>query len=207
MIQGMLYIISAPSGAGKSSLIQALLKIKHLYEIGVSISYTTRKMRPGEKNGENYYFISEKKFQQMIEYKDFIEYALVFGNYYGTSRIVIEKIINNGIDLFLDIDWQGAQQVRKKISLIRTIFILPPSKDELLRRLRGRRQDSEKVIEQRMAQFFAEIKHYNEYDYIIVNDNFNTALKNLESIIRSERLHLEYQIQKHNTLINKLLVD
>ncbi|MGP1939580.1 MAG: guanylate kinase [Arsenophonus sp. ET-DL9-MAG3] len=207
MIQGMLYIISAPSGAGKSSLIQALLKIKHLYEIGVSISYTTRKMRPGEKNGENYYFISEKKFQQMIEYKDFIEYALVFGNYYGTSRIVIEKIINNGIDLFLDIDWQGAQQVRKKISLIRTIFILPPSKNELLRRLRGRGQDSEKVIEQRMAQFFAEIKHYNEYDYIIVNDNFNTALKNLESIIRSERLHLEYQIQKHNTLINKLLVD
>ncbi|MGP1930692.1 MAG: guanylate kinase [Arsenophonus sp. ET-YP4-MAG3] len=207
MIQGILYIISAPSGVGKSSLIQALLKIQHLYEIKVSISYTTRKIRPSEKNGENYYFISEKKFQQMIKNNDFLEYASIFGNYYGTSRIVIEKNINNGIDLFLDIDWQGAQQIRKKISLIRTIFILPPSKNELLRRLYRRGQDNKKIIKQRMSQFLAEIKHYNEYDYIIINDDFNTALKNLESIIRSERLRLRYQIQRHNTLINKLLVD
>lgn len=207
MIQGTLYIVSAPSGAGKSSLIQALLKTQPLYDTQVSISHTTRAIRPGEKNGEHYYFIAESKFQQMIEHNDFLEYACVFGNYYGTSRAVIEEIINSGVDVFLDIDWQGAQQIRQKMPSARTIFILPPSKNELLRRLRGRGQDSEETINQRMAQAVAEIKHYNEYDYIIVNDDFNTALGDLESIIRSERLRLERQIQRHNTLINKLLAD
>ncbi|HGJ5858766.1 MAG TPA: guanylate kinase [Arsenophonus nasoniae] len=207
MIQGTLYIVSAPSGAGKSSLIQALLKTQPLYDTQVSISHTTRAIRPGEKNGEHYYFITESKFQQMIEHNDFLEYACVFGNYYGTSRVVIEEIINSGVDVFLDIDWQGAQQIRQKMPSARTIFILPPSKNELLRRLRGRGQDSEETINQRMAQAVAEIKHYNEYDYIIVNDDFNTALGDLQSIIRSERLRLERQIQRHNTLINKLLAD
>lgn len=207
MIQGTLYIVSAPSGAGKSSLIQALLKTQPLYDTQVSISHTTRAIRPGEKNGEHYYFITENKFQQMIEHNDFLEYACVFGNYYGTSRAVIEEIINSGVDVFLDIDWQGAQQIRQKMPSARTIFILPPSKNELLRRLRGRGQDSEETINQRMAQAVAEIKHYNEYDYIIVNDDFNTALGDLQSIIRSERLRLERQIQQHNTLINKLLAD
>lgn len=143
----------------------------------------------------------------MIEHNDFLEYACVFGNYYGTSRVVIEEIINSGVDVFLDIDWQGAQQIRQKMPSARTIFILPPSKNELLRRLRGRGQDSEETINQRMAQAVSEIKHYNEYDYIIVNDDFNTALGDLQSIIRSERLRLERQIQRHNTLINKLLAD
>ncbi|MDR5609746.1 MULTISPECIES: guanylate kinase [unclassified Arsenophonus] len=207
MIQGTLYIVSAPSGAGKSSLIQALLKTQPLYDTQVSISHTTRAIRPGEKNGEHYYFITESKFQQMIKHNDFLEYACVFGNYYGTSRAVIEEIINSGVDVFLDIDWQGAQQIRQKMPSARTIFILPPSKNELLRRLRGRGQDSEETINQRMAQAVAEIKHYNEYDYIIVNDDFNTALGDLQSIIRSERLRLERQIQRHNTLINKLLAD
>ncbi|MFS1563238.1 MAG: guanylate kinase [Candidatus Arsenophonus phytopathogenicus] len=207
MIQGTLYIVSAPSGAGKSSLIQALLKAQPLYDTQVSISHTTRAIRPGEKNGEHYYFITESKFQQMIEHNDFLEYACVFGNYYGTSRAVIEEIINNGVDVFLDIDWQGAQQIRQKMPSARTIFILPPSKNELLRRLRGRGQDSEETINQRMAQAVAEIKHYNEYDYIIVNDDFNAALGDLQSIIRSKRLRLERQIQRHNTLINKLLAD
>lgn len=207
MIQGTLYIVSAPSGAGKSSLIQALLKTQPLYDTQVSISHTTRAIRPGEKNGEHYYFITESKFQQMIEHNDFLEYACVFGNYYGTSRVVIEEIINSGVDVFLDIDWQGAQQIRPKMPSARTIFILPPSKNELLRRLRGRGQDSEETINQRMAQAVAEIKHYNEYDYIIVNDDFNTALGDLQSIIRSERLRFERQIQRHNTLINKLLAD
>ncbi|WP_032116051.1 guanylate kinase [Candidatus Arsenophonus nilaparvatae] len=207
MIQGTLYIVSAPSGAGKSSLIQALLKTQPLYDTQVSISHTTRAIRPGEKNGEHYYFITESKFQQMIEHNDFLEYACVFGNYYGTSRAVIEEIINSGVDVFLDIDWQGAQQIRQKMPSTRTIFILPPSKNELLRRLRGRGQDSEETINQRMTQAVAEIKHYNEYDYIIVNDDFNTALGDLQSIIRSERLRLERQIQRHNTLINKLLAD
>ncbi|MFS1539561.1 MAG: guanylate kinase [Candidatus Phlomobacter fragariae] len=208
MIQGTLYIVSAPSGAGKSSLIQALLKTQPLYDTQVSISHTTRAIRSGEKNGKHYYFITERKFQQMIEHNDFLEYACVFGNYYGTSRAVIEEIINSGVDVFLDIDWQGAQQIRKKMpSTTRTIFILPPSKNELLRRLRGRGQDSEETINQRMAQAVAEIKHYNGYDYIIVNDDFNTALGDLQSIILSERLRLERQIQRHNTLINKLLAD
>lgn len=207
MIQGTLYIVSAPSGGGKSSLIQALLKTQPLYDTQVSISHTTRVIRPGEKNGEHYYFITESKFQQMIEHNDFLEYACVFGNYYGTSRAVIEEIINSGVDLFLDIDWQGAQQIRQKMPSARTIFILPPSKNELLGRLRGRGQDSEETINQRIAQAVAEIKHYNEYDYIIVNDDFNTALGDLQSIIRSERLRLERQIQRHNPLINKLLAD
>uniref|UniRef100_A0A3B0M0H0 Guanylate kinase n=1 Tax=Arsenophonus endosymbiont of Trialeurodes vaporariorum TaxID=235567 RepID=A0A3B0M0H0_9GAMM len=207
MIQGTLYIVSAPSGAGKSSLIQALLKTQPLYDTQVSISHTTRAIRPGEKNSEHYYFITESKFQQMIEHNDFLEYACVFGNYYGTSRAVVEEIIHSGVDVFLDIDWQGAQQIRQKMPSARTIFILPPSKNELLRRLRGRGQDSEETINQRMAQAVAKIKHYNEYDYIIVNDDFNTALGDLQSIIRSERLRLERQIQRHNTLINKLLAD
>lgn len=207
MIQGTLYIVSAPSGAGKSSLIQALLKTQPLYDTKVSISHTTRAIRPGEKNGEHYYFITESKFQQMIEHNDFLEYACVFGNYYGTSRAVIEEIINSGVDVFLDIDWQGAQQIRQKMPSARTIFILPPSKNELLRRLRGRGQDSEETINRRMEQAVAEMKHYSEYDYIIVNDDFNTALGDLQSIIRSERLRLERQVLRHNTLINKLLAD
>lgn len=207
MIQGTLYIVSAPSGAGKSSLIQALLKTQPLYDTQVSISHTTRAIRPGEKNGEHYYFITESKFQQMIEHNDFLEYACVFGNYYGTSRAVIEEIINSGVDVFLGIDWQGAQQIRQKMPSARTIFILPPSKNELLRRLRGRGQDSEETINRRMEQAVAEMKHYSEYDYIIVNDDFNTALGDLQSIIRSERLRLERQVLRHNTLINKLLAD
>ncbi|MFV9996944.1 MAG: guanylate kinase [Arsenophonus endosymbiont of Dermacentor nuttalli] len=207
MIQGTLYIVSAPSGAGKSSLIQALLKTQPLYDTQVSISHTTRAIRPGEKDGEHYYFVTESKFHQMIDNNDFLEYACVFGNYYGTSRAAIEEIINSGVDVFLDIDWQGAQQIRQKMPSGRSIFILPPYKDDLLRRLRGRGQDSEETIKQRMAQAVAEIKHYNEYDYIIVNDDFHTALGDLQSIIRSERLRLEHQIQRHNTLINKLLAD
>ncbi|MGP1956763.1 MAG: guanylate kinase [Arsenophonus sp. NC-PE1-MAG3] len=207
MFQGTIYIISAPSGAGKSSLIQALLKTQLLYDIQVSISYTTRAIRNGEKNGKHYYFITESKFQKMIKDNDFLEYACVFGNYYGTSRTIIKEIINSGVDIFLDIDWQGAQQICQKIPSARTIFILPPSKNQLLCRLRDRGRDSKKTINQRMTQAIAEMKHYNEYDYIIVNDNFNTALEDLQSIIRSERLRLEHQIQRHNTLINKLLAD
>ncbi|MGP1954236.1 MAG: guanylate kinase, partial [Arsenophonus sp. NC-QC1-MAG3] len=139
-----------PSGAGKSSLIQASLKTEFLYDIQVSISYTTRAKRNGEKNGEHYYFITESKFQKMIEDNDFLEYACVFGNYYGTSRTIIKKIINSGVDIFLNIDWQGAQQVCKKIPSACTIFILPPSKNQLLYRLRDRGRDSEKTINQRM---------------------------------------------------------
>ncbi|WMY95305.1 MAG: guanylate kinase [Arsenophonus sp.] len=207
MIKGNLFIISAPSGAGKSTLIKSLLKSHFFYKIQVSISYTTRKIRPGEKHGKHYYFITKKQFQEMIKNNEFLEYAYVFDNYYGTSRILVEKNLNSGIDVFLNIDWQGSQQIHKKIKNATSIFILPTSKNELLRRLHSRGQDVTATIHKRMSQAVNEIKHYQEYDYIIINDNFNTALQDLQSIIRSERLRLKNQIQRHNTLINKLLTE
>ncbi|AJR01438.1 guanylate kinase [Hafnia paralvei ATCC 29927] len=207
MVQGTLYIVSAPSGAGKSSLIQALLKTQPLYDTQVSISHTTRAKRPGENHAEHYYFVSHDEFRQMIEEDAFLEYAEVFGNYYGTSRKAIEQILSTGVDVFLDIDWQGAQQIRKKMPQSRSIFILPPSKDELDRRLRGRGQDSDEVIAKRMAQAVAEMTHYAEYDYLIVNDDFDLALSDLKTIIRAERLRLGRQKMRHDALITKLLAD
>lgn len=207
MVQGTLYIVSAPSGAGKSSLIQALLKTQPLYDTQVSISHTTRAKRPGENHGEHYFFVSKEEFCQMIDDDAFLEHAKVFENYYGTSRLAIEQTLATGVDVFLDIDWQGAQQIRAKMPTARSIFILPPSKDELDRRLRGRGQDSEEVIAKRMAQAVAEMAHYAEYDYLIVNDDFNLALSDLKTIIRAERLRLSRQKQRHDALITKLLAD
>lgn len=143
----------------------------------------------------------------MIEDDAFLEHAKVFENYYGTSRAAIEQILSTGVDVFLDIDWQGAQQIRRKMPNARSIFILPPSKEELDRRLRGRGQDSEEVIAKRMAQAVAEMDHYAEYDYLIVNDDFNLALSDLKTIIRAERLRLGRQKQRHDALISKLLAD
>ncbi|CRY55563.1 MULTISPECIES: guanylate kinase [Yersinia] len=207
MVQGTLYIVSAPSGAGKSSLIQALLKTQPLYDTQVSVSHTTRAKRPGENHGEHYFFVSEDEFCQMIDDEAFLEHAKVFENYYGTSRLAIEQVLATGVDVFLDIDWQGAQQIRAKMPTARSIFILPPSKEELDRRLRGRGQDSEAVIAKRMAQAVAEMAHYAEYDYLIVNDDFNLALSDLKTIIRAERLRLGRQKQRHDALISKLLAD
>ena len=207
MVQGTLYIVSAPSGAGKSSLIQALLKTQPLYDTQVSISHTTRAIRPGEKHGEHYFFVDKEAFREMIERDAFLEHAEVFGNYYGTSRETIEQVLASGVDVFLDIDWQGAQQIRKKMPQARSIFVLPPSKDELDRRLRGRGQDSEEVIAKRMAQAVAEMTHFAEYDYLIVNDDFDLALSDLKTIIRAERLRLSRQKLRHDGLITKLLAD
>lgn len=207
MVQGTLYIVSAPSGAGKSSLIQALLKTQPLYDMQVSVSHTTRAARPGEVHGEHYYFVDKAEFRNMIAREAFLEHAEVFGNYYGTSRETIEQILATGVDIFLDIDWQGAQQIRKKMPQARSIFILPPSKVELDRRLRGRGQDSEEVIAKRMAQAVAEMSHYAEYDYLIVNDDFDTALGDLKTIIRAERLRMGRQMQRHGGLISKLMAD
>ena len=207
MVQGTLYIVSAPSGAGKSSLIQALLKTQPLYDTQVSVSHTTRAKRPGENHGEHYFFVSEDEFCQMSDDEAFLEHAKVFENYYGTSRLAIEQVLATGVDVFLDIDWQGAQQIRAKMPTARSIFILPPSKEELDRRLRGRGQDSEAVIAKRMAQAVAEMTHYAEYDYLIVNDDFNLALSDLKTIIRAERLRLGRQKQRHDALISKLLAD
>ncbi|MFB6434523.1 MAG: guanylate kinase [Candidatus Malihini olakiniferum] len=207
MVQGMLYIVSAPSGAGKSSLINALLKMQPLYDTEVSISYTTRAKRPGENNGEHYFFVSVDEFRLMIQEDAFLEYAEVFRNYYGTSKAAIEQVLANGVDIFLKIDWQGAQQIRRRMPQSRSIFILPPSKEELGRRLRERGQDSDKVIARRMAEAVAEMTHYAEYDYLIINDDFNLALSDLKAIIRAERLLLNLQALRHDALITKLLVD
>ncbi|RAT15787.1 MULTISPECIES: guanylate kinase [Lonsdalea] len=207
MAQGTLYIVSAPSGAGKSSLITALLKTQPLYDTQVSISHTTRDKRPGENHGEHYYFVPVDEFKRMIGNDEFLEYAEVFGNYYGTSRTAIEQVLSTGVDVFLDIDWQGAKQIRERMPSARSIFILPPSKKELERRLRGRGQDSEEVINRRMAQAIAEMSHYAEYDYLLVNDDFNLALQDLKTIIRAERLRLSRQKVRHDGLITKLLAD
>ncbi|QIQ41442.1 MAG: guanylate kinase [Buchnera aphidicola (Aphis urticata)] len=205
MSQGILFIISAPSGTGKSSLIKGLLKTKCLYNIQVSISHTTRIMRPGESHGEHYYFISKKEFRFMIQQKSFLEYAKVFNNYYGTSRKFIEKMLISGIDVFLDIDWQGANQIRYKIPNARSIFLLPPSKDVLYKRLRSRGQDSDIVISKRMEKAVDEMNHYSEYDYLIINDNFEKAINDLKTIIIAEHLCLFHQKKKYNILISQLL--
>jgi len=207
MAQGTLFIVSAPSGAGKSSLIQALLKTQPLYDTQVSISHTTRNIRPGEVHGEHYHFVTKEEFTSMIADNAFFEHAEVFGNYYGTSRHAIEQVLATGVDVFLDIDWQGAQQVRQQMPSARSIFILPPSQDELDRRLRGRGQDDSDVIASRMAKAIDEMSHYAEYDYLIVNDDFDLALSDLKTIIRAERLRMHRQQSRHSALISKLLAD
>ncbi|MBN6709763.1 guanylate kinase [Haemophilus haemoglobinophilus] len=206
MSQGNLYIISAPSGAGKSSLISALLAQDNNNKMMVSVSHTTRQPRPGEQEGVHYYFVSVEQFEDLIAQGAFLEYAKVFGgNYYGTSLPAIEKNLAEGIDVFLDIDWQGAQQIRQKVPSVKSIFILPPSLAELERRLIGRGQDSEEVIADRMSKAISEISHYDEYDYVIVNDNFEQALADLNSILRTERLTLDYQQKQSAVLIAQLL--
>lgn len=206
MSQGNLYIVSAPSGAGKSSLISALLKTDQQNKMMVSVSHTTRQPRPGEENGVHYHFVSVGEFESLIAEGAFLEYAKVFGgNYYGTSLPAIEQNLAKGIDVFLDIDWQGAQQIRQKVPTVKSIFILPPSLAELENRLIGRGQDSETVIAERMAKAVSEMSHYNEYDYVIVNDQFEQALADLQAILRSEKLTLSYQNKENQQLIDELL--
>ncbi len=206
MSQSNLYILSAPSGAGKSSLIAALLGKNNGSRKMVSISHTTRAPRPGETDGVHYYFVSVDEFERLIEKGHFLEYAKVFGgNYYGTSLPAIEENLAKGIDVFLDIDWQGAQQIRQKVPSVKSIFILPPSLTELERRLVGRGQDSKEVIDERMSKAIGEISHYDEYDFVIVNDDFEQALADLQSILQSERLTLDYQRNENRQLIASLL--
>ncbi|MGB0842677.1 MAG: guanylate kinase [Pseudoalteromonas shioyasakiensis] len=201
--RGNLFILSAPSGAGKSSLIGALLK-KHS-DMKVSVSHTTRSPRPGEENGVHYHFVSVDEFKALIEKNDFFEWAQVFDNYYGTSKQAIESQLAAGIDVFLDIDWQGAQQIRKLVDDVETIFILPPSKEELESRLNNRGQDSAAVIAGRMAKAQSETSHYNEYDYVVVNDDFDTALTEIETIVMAKRLSLKSQTVRHQALLENLL--
>lgn len=202
--RGNLFIVSAPSGAGKSSLIAALLQDKP-DNMQVSISHTTRAPRAGEVDVQHYHFVNIQQFKALIAKNAFFEWAEVFGNYYGTSRDVIEHTLTQGIDVFLDIDWQGAQQVKAAMPAAIGVFILPPSKPELARRLTGRGQDSQAVIASRMAQAVSEMSHYKEYDFIIINDNFDTALTDLRAIIRSQRLTGASQIHAQNAMLNGLL--
>ena len=205
MQNGHLYIVSAPSGAGKSSLIAALIKQLSQHKAQVSISHTTRQPRPGEQHGVHYYFSSVTQFEQLIEQGLFLEYANVFGNYYGTSIPMIERTLAQGIDVFLDIDWQGAQQVRSKMPNCKSIFILPPSLQELEQRLIGRGQDSVETIAARMTKAISEITHYHEYDYLIINENFEQALDEIKAILVAEKLTLAAQQQNHQLLIQQLL--
>ena len=200
---GTLYIVSAPSGAGKTSLVTALTQADP--HIRVSVSHTTRAMRPGEAHGVNYHFVAHEEFKTLIGKGDFLEHAEVFGNFYGTSRSALQEALDQGIDLILEIDWQGAQQVRKQMPEALSVFILPPSEQALRERLTGRGQDSEAIIEGRMQEAVSEMKHYAEYDYVIINDDFNTALDDLKAVFRANRLLLKKQKQRHAALLEELV--
>mgnify|MGYP001285692056 FL=1 len=200
---GTLYIVSAPSGAGKTTLVEALLK--NMPDIKASISHTTRPMRPGEKEGVNYYFVSEEMFFSLINKDAFLEHAQVFNHFYGTSKEWVEKILSEGIDVILEIDWQGAEQIRDLIPESKSIFILPPSLEALEERLIKRGQDDPTVIKRRLASAKEEISHYMTADYLLINDGFDETLVEFNSIILHERLKLQSQKQKNLNLLNSLL--
>lgn len=202
---GNLFILSAPSGAGKSSLINALLS-QHA-DMQLSVSHTTRAPRAGEIDGVHYHFVSVEQFKAAIAEDEFLEWAEVFGNYYGTSKRVIADELAKGRDVFLDIDWQGARQIRQLVPSVHSIFILPPSVQELERRLNQRGQDSQEVIVKRMQQAKSEISHVTEYDSVLVNDDFQQCLQDLQHVVLSKRLQLHKQQQKHQALLSGLLAD
>ncbi|NLW06258.1 MAG: guanylate kinase [Pseudomonadaceae bacterium] len=201
--KGHLYVISAPSGAGKTSLVAALLQ--EVNQLEVSVSHTTRKIRPGEQDGINYHFVDKPAFQALVDEGAFFEHAEVFGNFYGTSRPAINKRLEAGIDVILEIDWQGAQQVRQQLPEALGIFILPPSLQALRERLNARGQDSAEVIEGRMQQARNEMSHWQEYDYLLVNDEFSQALSELKAIFVAKRLELAKQRLEKASLLAELL--
>jgi guanylate kinase len=201
---GKLYILSAPSGAGKSSLLHALLDAVGA-SVAVSVSHTTRKPRPGEINGKDYHFVDVATFQAMVGEGAFLEHARVFDNYYGTSRPAVEQQLAAGQDVILEIDWQGARQIRQLVSDCRSVFILPPSIQALRDRLKGREQDSAEVIESRMREAVSEMTHYAEFDYIVINDDFEQAREELAAIFVCNRMRLEMQQQNHAKLLADLL--
>lgn len=201
--QGTLYVISAPSGAGKTSLVKALVKTTP--ELSVSVSHTTRAMRPGERPGVDYHFVDVPTFQAMIDEGAFLEHAKVFDNYYGTSRTGALEQLGREEDLILEIDWQGAAQVRAAMPGCVGIFILPPSRAVLEERLRGRGQDSEEIIARRMRDAVNEMNHYDEFDYLVVNDDFDTALQELRAIVLARRQRRVAQQHRQAALIRELL--
>ena len=204
-MRGTLYIVAAPSGAGKSSIVNAVLARDP--NISLSISFTSRQPRPGERHAEHYHFISADEFKAMIRAGDFFEHALVHGDWKGTARQSVEPQLSAGRDVLLEIDWQGARQVRSKIPDAVSVFILPPSRAALEERMRKRGQDSEAVIAQRLAAAREEMSHYGEFDYLIVNEVFETAVAEMCSIFTASRLRKDAQVARHARLITSLLVD
>jgi guanylate kinase len=203
MTIGKLYIISAPSGAGKTSLVKQL--VADLAGLTVSVSHTTRQMRSGEIHGQDYYFVSVADFQSMLEKQAFLEHAQVFDNFYGTAQQTVEDKLKQGLDVILEIDWQGAEQIKQLLPDSLSIFILPPSTDVLLQRLRNRGQDDEPIIARRMRDAVTEMRHYDEFDYLVVNDVFAAALTELKSIIIANRLTRQRQVGNLQPLLRSLL--
>lgn len=202
-MSGSLYIVAAPSGAGKSTLVNALLKRES--GIRLSVSYTSRGPRPGEQDGVHYHFVSSDAFMEMVERGEFFEYAIVHGDLKGTARSAVEQELARGMDVLLEIDYQGARLVRHLMPEAISVFILPPSREELERRLRSRAQDSEEVIQRRLAGSRAEISHAHEFDYILVNENFDRALDDLTMIVHASRLRQKVQTEKLKSLVARLL--
>lgn len=203
MNRGLLYIVSAPSGAGKTSLLSKL--ITSLGDVTVAISHTTRQPRAAEEHGKDYFFVDKQVFETHIAQGEFLEYANVFGNFYGTSRTSVDRLLQDGQDVVLEIDWQGARTVRELMPDAISIFIIPPSIEALQSRLSGRGQDSDKVIAARMQTAQEQISHYSEYDYLVVNDDFDVALNELKAIVVAARLTAKRQ-QVHYQLILQNLV-
>ena len=200
---GQLYVISAPSGAGKTSLVKALLESTPNLE--VSVSHTTRDIRPGETDGINYHFVDESEFESIRDANGFFEWAQVFGNFYGTSSQAVQDKLADGIDVILEIDWQGARQVKELVHTAISIFVLPPSTAALRCRLTDRGQDNDEIIDGRMQAARDEIAHYGEADFIVLNDDFETALHDLQSIVRAHRLSREIQSRELTGVIADLL--
>ena len=203
MTHGTLYIISAPSGCGKTSLVNAILKSTP--NICVAVSYTTRLPRPNETEGVNYHFVSRDQFETLIHRHAFLEHAKVFGNYYGTPISWVKEKLEQGVDVILEIDWQGAKHIKQKMPEANSIFLLPPSQDCLYARLKKRGQDNEETIHTRMYQAKVEMSHYKDYDYLIVNTEFEKALMDFASIIQSKRLHIINQQHALRPLISTLI--
>ena len=203
MSNGTLYILSAPSGAGKTSLLKALQERDG--DLHVSVSHTTRPMRPGERDGVHYHFVDKAAFLAKVERGDFMEHAEVFGNHYGTDEASVRRQLEAGQDTVLEIDWQGALQVRGRFPEAVSIFILPPSPEALHERLSHRGQDSEAVIQGRMSEAVSEMSHYAEFDYLVINDDFERALNELAAIVTSQRLRLSRQAERQAERISRLL--
>jgi guanylate kinase len=201
-MSGNLFIISAPSGAGKTSLVQALLNINP--QIDLSVSYTTRDPRPGERDGKDYHFVSRESFLAMAKRGEFLESAEVYGNLYGTSQIWISQEIAKGRDILMEIDWQGAAQIRRMFPECTSIFLLPPSLETLEQRLKGRGKDNDAVIAKRMAAVREDVAHVAEFNYVIINDNLNVALRELNAVVLSAGLSCAKQLSRHQALINQL---